>query len=302
MRIIITGAGGFVGRTLIAALSDSNDVTAVDHRLFGIEGIEGDIIDREIIARAFAGGCDAVVHLATVPGGAAELDPTLAKRVNVDATMALVVAAATTGTCPKFIFASSIAVFGDPLPLTVDDGTPIAPRMIYGAHKAMMEEWIASQSRRGAITGLSLRLPGILARPEAPSGMKSAFMSNLFHALKAGDAFVAPVSPDATMWLMSAHRIAQNIIHALTLNGEALTITLPALRVRFADLVAEIAQQTGNDVRLVSYAPDAALEAAFGKQPPLTTPKADSLGFAHDGSLRTLVASALSGIGQGKIL
>jgi nucleoside-diphosphate-sugar epimerase len=233
-----------------------------------------------------------VVHLATVPGGAAELDPALAKRVNIDATMALIDAAALAGNRPRFIFASSIAVFGDPLPPQVDDSTPIAPMMVYGAHKAMMEGWIENQTRRGAIAGMSLRLPGIVARPLGPSGMKSAFLSNLFHALSVHQAIELPVSPEATLWLMSVGRIARNLIHALGIDATG-TFTLPAIRTSMHDLVHAIVRATGSDPALATYAPDAALEAGFGRQPPLTTNASEALGFAHDGSLDDLVAAAL---------
>lgn len=189
MRIIITGGGGFVGLALASALEGQHDLVLVDHKLGTRTGVVGNLCDPATIDRAFAGGCDAVVHLATVPGGAAEQDPMTAKNVNIDATMALAEAAAQSGASPRFIFASSIAVFGDPLPAFVDDNTPLAPRMIYGAHKALMEQWLATQTRRGAISALSLRLPGIIARPRGPSGMKSAFMSDVFHALKAGNLF-----------------------------------------------------------------------------------------------------------------
>ena len=238
----------------------------------------------------------AVIHLASVPGGAAEQNPTEAKRVNIDATMSLIEAAAATGIRPRFIFASSIAVFGDALPPQVDDDTPLAPRMVYGAHKAMMEAWIATQSRRGAIDGISLRLPGIVARPAGPSGMKSAFISDVFHAARARHDFTAPVSADATMWLMSVDCIAANIAHALTCPTETAALTLPALRVRFGDLVRGIALATGSDPALVNYNPDLVLEAAFGNQPPLTTPAADTLGFHHDGNVTALIASALATI------
>ena len=293
MRIVVTGAGGFVGQALIRALGGAHDIVALDTAL---RGGGGDITDPAVLAVTFADGCDAVVHLATVPGGAAEGDPALAKRVNVDATMALVEAAAAAGDSPRFVFASSIAVFGEPLPSAIDDATPLAPRLVYGAQKAMMEQWLATQTRRGAIDGVSLRLPGIVARPQAASGMKSAFMSDVFHALRADAQFTAPVSPGATMWLMSVGRVAANLVHALA-NGPHAPMTLPALRVRFADLVAEIARQTGRSTDLVSYHPDPALEAAFGHQPPLATPAADAAGFAHDGSLPALVASALASLG-----
>ncbi len=306
MRIIVTGAGGFVGRALVGLLVDgAHDVVGIDRtieRHAGIEAISGELTDPELMTRAFAGGCDAVVHLATTPGGAAELDPVGARRTNIDASMALTEAAAGTGRSPKFIFASSIAVFGASLPPGgVDDATPIAPQMLYGAHKAMIEQWIATLSRRGEIAGLSLRLPGIVARPATVSGMKSAFMSDVFHALRAKSPFVSPVCEGATMWLMSVDCVAAAIVHALGLaaplpRGRALT--LPALRVRMGDLIAEIARQAGTDPGLVNYAPDAALEAAFGAQPALSTAYADELGFRHDRSLDRLVASALATIGS----
>ncbi len=94
-------------------------------------------------------GCDAIVHLATVPGGAAESDPALAWRVNVDATRTLFDAAARASTPIRLVFASSIAVFGDHLPTPLDEDTPVAPSMLYGAHKAMMETWLATLGRRG---------------------------------------------------------------------------------------------------------------------------------------------------------
>ena len=60
------------------------------------------------------------------------------------------------------------------------------------------------------------------------------------------------------------------------------------------DLVAEISRLASVSPALVSYTPDPALEAGFGRQPPLATRKADTLGFKHDGTLATLVASALT--------
>lgn len=293
MKILVTGAGGFVGRALLAELAGKHQIVAVDAKLDDIGGIEGDICDPAMLKEAVGDGCDAVVHLATVPGGAAELDPAWAKRVNIDTTMALIDAVAAARQTPRFVFASSIAVFGDPLPAHIDDRTPLAPRMLYGAHKAMIETWIEAQTRCGAICGLSLRLPGIVARPKGPSGMKSAFMSDLFHALAAKQAIELPVSPQATMWLMSVRRVARNIVHAIETRATG-SVTLPALRVSMSALVDAVARATGADSALVTYVPEHALEAAFGRQPQLSTPQAEAMGFAHDGTLDDLVASAIA--------
>ena len=307
MKVLVTGANGFVGRHLVGKLLvKGHEVAACDTSgdtiPDGARAITGDLGDAAVRTEALSGGCDAVVHLATVPGGAAEADPAASRRINLDAMLDLIEEAGRVRPGVRFVYASSIAVFGDPLPPGgVDDATPLSPRMIYGGHKAMMETAVAMFSNRGVIDGVSLRLPGILARPRGPSGMKSAFMSDLFHALAAGEAFTCPVSAQATIWAQSVDRCADNLMHALTCDTTRLpatrAVTLPALRIAMGDLAAEIARQCGVDAGLVSHAPDAALEAAFGAHPPLATPAAERAGFAGDASLGNLVMSALKTLG-----
>lgn len=297
MRVLVTGAGGFVGRELVPLLGEQGYEVVATDREIDAPGIAGDIGDRALRARLIE-GCDAVIHLATVPGGAAEQSPEAARQINIDATMALTDELISANPGARFLFASSIAVFGDPLPGRVDDATPLAPRMLYGAHKAMVEQWLATLSRRGDLSALSLRFPGIVARPAAPSGMKSAFTSNVFHALVRGETIMLPVSPKATIWLISVRQAARSLVQGLdVLDGripDSRALTLPALRVRMDALVAEIAAQTGADAGLVSYAPDPVIEAGFGRYPPLDTQASDALGFTHDGDLAALVESALT--------
>ena len=305
MNILLTGAGGFVGRELGRLLAGAGHaLVGIDTDAGGIPAgirvVAGDLADPAVRAEALGTGCDALIHLATVPGGAAEADPSASRRINVDAMYDLLVEASALKPGLRVVYASSIAVFGDPLPAQVDDATPLSPRMIYGGHKAMMEHAVAMFSNRGLIEGVTVRLPGILARPKGPSGMKSAFMSDLFHALRAGEAFTCPVSAAGSIWAQSVRQCARNFLHALTLDSGLMpptrAVTLPALRISMADLVEEIARQCAVSPDLVRYAPDAALEAAFAAQPPLATPAAERVGFAHDGGLATLVSNALATI------
>ena len=306
MKILVTGAGGFVGREVLRVLEQDSRIhaVAVDTHLNGLVEsprlrlVCGNITDAHVRATAIDDGVDSVVHLAAVPGGAAELDPALSRRVNIDASLDLFDAVAQGGRNPRIVFASTIGVFGDTLPPDgVDDATALAPVLIYGAHKAMIETMLAALHRRGAVSGVSLRLPGIIARPKGPSGMKSAFMSNLFHAFREREPFVSPVSTRAAMWLMSVQQVAQNLVHALTVDDALLpparAVTLPALRVEWSALINEVARQTGSPASAVRYEPDPALESAFGAYPPLATPAACHAGFVHDQDIAILVRRAL---------
>jgi D-erythronate 2-dehydrogenase len=293
LKVLVTGAGGFVGRALLRALDAKHEAVAFDRDLGGAPGIEGDLCDASALASALETGCEAIVHLATVPGGAAEVDPALAWRVNVDATRMLFEAVARASRPIRVVFASSIAVFGDHLSTPLDEDAPLAPSMLYGAHKAMMETWLATLARRGSLRGVALRLSGIVARPAAPSGLKSAFLSDLFHALRHNRPIDVPVSSAATTLLMSVDRAALNLVHAVESNLSG-SVTLPATFAQLSDVVASIARQAGSNTGLVRWSPEAAIEARFGRLPRLLTPRAEAMGFTADPSLDDLVRSALA--------
>lgn len=306
-NVMITGAGGFVGRHLCELLLNTTDwqLTLLDTMLAEdwladnqrVTKITGQLQDADTLERAFSRVYDVVFHLASLPGGAAEQDPELSKVVNLDATLALFERAAAQGNCPRIVFTSTIAVLGAPMPAIVDDNCLIIPAMTYGAHKAMTELALADASRRGLLDAVTVRLPGIVARPLAKSGLKSAFMSNAFHLLAKGHEFISPVSEQATLWLMSVQQCAANLALGATLDSTNMptsrVVTLPALRVSMSDLLDEIVSQAGASKQLISWQADPQLEVLFGQHPPLLTPAAEKAGFSHDVDLSSLVTKAL---------
>jgi nucleoside-diphosphate-sugar epimerase len=241
---------------------------------------------------------DIAFHLASIPGGAAESDYYLGRRVNVDATLALLEGLRDQDNPARVVFASTIAVYGSPLPAQVDDQTPLRPQLSYATQKLMGELLIDDFSRRGWIDGISLRLPGIAARPPQPSGLLSAFMSDVFWKLKAGEPFDSPVSPQAMAWWMSAARCIDNLLHAATIPAECLlarrVFTLPVLHLSMAQLVDGLCKRFGEDRRWrVDYRPDEHLENNFGRYPPLLAEAAETLGLSHDGDLEQLIERTL---------
>jgi nucleoside-diphosphate-sugar epimerase len=163
-----TGANGFVGQALGSRLQRE---ARLGHRGIGVltlldtqfEGARptasfvqqraGSIADAGVVQAAFEHPVDVVVHLASIPGGTAEQHYALGRDVNLQSTTLLLEnAKAQTergGIAPVFVFASTIAVFGSPMPAMVDDDTLTQPQMSYGAQKLIGEILVADFSRRG---------------------------------------------------------------------------------------------------------------------------------------------------------
>ncbi len=215
MRVLVTGAAGFLGRALLRTLasrSPDDEITGMDlnapssnEALAGrISWVSGAFDDRDMMERTRLQDFDVVYHLASVPGALAEREPALGRRVNLDATLDLFDRLAASGRRPRVVYASSVAVYSDMDggPIGVD--SPARPTSTYGAHKRMAEIALSDHSRRGELSGIALRLPGLIARPGKSAGFGSAFMSELPRAYAAGKPYECPVSPESAAWWMSA--------------------------------------------------------------------------------------------------
>ena len=322
MKVLVTGAGGFVGAALAERLRDdaaalgapvsellladmafSKPPTPPVPRADGPRVTQhvGSIADAAFLDGLIATSPDVVFHLASIPGGAAERDPVLGTAVNLHATTRLLEGLADfkargATQAPVVVFTSTVAVYGAALPAEVNADTPLRPLTSYGAHKLMTEVHLADLSRRGVLDGRSVRLPGIVARPAQAGGHVSAFMSNIFHALAAGEAFTCPVSAAATCWWMSRERCVDNLLHIARMPAPAQrTWPMPVLRFSIGELVDALARIYGEDRRaLVRYAPVEAVEALFGRQPPLEDSLPRALGLRDDGDIDALIRRALA--------
>jgi nucleoside-diphosphate-sugar epimerase len=310
-HIVITGANGFVGQILVDRLLKEGfgdrtvtNLTLMDlnfasvHKDLRVMQLAGSIADAAVRAKAYSTPVDAVFHLASIPGGAAEKNYELGRSINLDATLGLLEDLRGQATPPRFVFASTIAVYGEHLPPEVNEQTLPNPGLSYGAHKLAGEYFVADATRKGWVQGCSLRLPGVVARPGEGTGMMSAFMSLLFWRLAAGQPLTVPVSPEGVAWWISVGTCVDNLLHAATVDPAQLnprrSYQMPVLRLTIAQVVDALAARFGADRKaLVTYAPDPFIERLFASYPPLATPEALALGLVHDGSVEQLITRAM---------
>ncbi len=314
MRVLVTGAGGFVGTALVARLlrdgiqraGDVSELLLIDRqssaRFDDVRITErvGDFSRPETLEPLLSKAVDVVFHLASMPGAQAEAEPAEGDRVNLLGTLALferlAQQAAVRGRAARVVYASSVAVYGDALPATMDEHTTAKPTISYGTHKLIGELVLADWTRRGNLDGRSLRLPGIVARPVTGAGHGSAFMSQLFRTAQSGEAYTCPVSPLATAWWMSRDCCVENLVHAARLSSEGLHAsrvwTPPVLHLSVESIVAALMRRFGPFE--IDYAPLDWIERLFGRQPPLTDHRALEAGFRHDGDVERLIDAALA--------
>jgi D-erythronate 2-dehydrogenase len=288
MRILVTGAAGYIGAALVEALKD-RDVLATDQS--APARILGNLAYPQFTRSLITPDIDVVFHLAALVSGGAEQSFELGNKVNLDATRDLLEACRLAGHCPKFVFASSIAVYGGALPDPVTDDTPPSPRISYGAQKLVCEILIDDYSRRGYVDGRSLRLPTVMVRPGGANTAVSGWASAIIREPLAGRDYVCPVRGDTKMACISVGKVVQSFIHASELDREEFgprrSVLLEGIPVSAQEMWSAVKHKASGRV---TFNPDPALQAIMDAVPKATcSARAAKLGFPHSANIGEIV-------------
>ncbi|KAI0330180.1 NAD(P)-binding protein [Cubamyces sp. BRFM 1775] len=276
--VLITGAGGFLGTLLARALL--SDAMTPNVKLVLVDVVEpkapagasaitikadlSDPTQAEGLFKTEFGVPDTVYCLHGIMSRGSEDHFDFGIKVNVDSVRTVLDATrhagAQSGTLIKFIFTSSLAVYGGTLPPVVTPDTIATPQGAYGMAKLVDEIFINEYTRRGFVDGRILRLPTIVVRAGAPSAATSSFMSGIIReplrgeesVCPIGDSLDSPVLDTLAFWVASPEMTIRNIVFAKHVPADnylahTRVVCLPGFTTTAREEIAALEQVAGKE-------------------------------------------------------
>lgn len=225
---LVTGANGEMGHLLLPALRERGyelvvldlQPVAAEHAARCKAAVVGSVVDSPLMTSLFREHRpDAVFHLAALLSSKAERDPDRAHDVNVSATLDLFrlgrEQARLTGRDVRFLFPSSIAVYGLPDAAAKAAAGAVSetewnrPAGIYGCNKLygeMIGSYFTKRAQTDGTPGLdfrAIRFPGLISAETLPSGGTSDYAPEMVHAAAQGKPYACFVSAETRMPFMT---------------------------------------------------------------------------------------------------
>ncbi|AWK84054.1 D-erythronate dehydrogenase [Photobacterium damselae] len=312
MNIIITGGAGFLGNMLTHALlrdyPQIQSLTIIDQipntssvvNDPRVKSIVADITNQNEIKTLINKNTTHVFHLAAIVSSHAEEDFDLGMKVNLTATQLLLEQCRKINPSIRFVFSSSLAVFGGTLPTCIEPMTAAQPSSSYGTQKAICELLVNDYGRKGLVDAISVRLPTICIRPGSPNKAASSFVSGIIREPLKGEPSNCPVDKDLPLWISSPNTVIENIIRASQLPAEFITgfrtFNLPGIQVTPELMLSVMAKKVGSDrTRLVTFQPDPAIEKIVASWPQSFNNNEElNLGFKADDDFASIFEAYLS--------
>jgi threonine 3-dehydrogenase len=296
--VLVTGAGGEMGHTLIHRLADLGtfDVLALDIRALDRELAQrcaatpvGDILDRHLLDRLQSEfEISTVFHLAALLSTRAEFVPETAHEVNVQGTLNLLRLAGeearSLGRPVKFLFPSSIAVYGLPdlaakrAAGKVAEDRWLAPVTMYGCNKLYCEHLgryfarhyrqLAAQGEPSGIDFRAIRFPGLLSAFTVPSGGTSDYAPEMLHAAAQDRPYACFVRADTRIPFMAMPDAIAALLALMEAPAASLT-TLVYNVSAFSPSAGDLADlaRAAFPAAKISFAPDPRRQAILDSWP-----------------------------------
>ncbi|MDV5167795.1 D-erythronate dehydrogenase [Photobacterium rosenbergii] len=312
MNIVITGGAGFIGTLLAESLLKNNDVNKItlvdiqESKLIGtdprLESINIDMTLPHNVDQVITDKVTHVFHLAAIVSSHAEEDFDLGMSVNLETTQLLLEKCRHTNPAIRFVFSSSLAVFGGTLPDEILPMTAMQPVSSYGTQKAIGELLVNDYARKGYVDAVTVRLPTICIRPGKPNKAASSFVSGIIREPLNGLESNCPVDPELKLWISSPNKVVENIARAGFISTQELnqlsfrTLNLPGFQVTPSEMIANMNAVVGKDLsHYISFEADAQINRIVSSWPQCINNDIEkTLGFVADSDFTEVLAHFLN--------
>jgi threonine 3-dehydrogenase len=264
MNILLTGAGGQIGEDLVSALvAEGHRVAATDLRPTsfgtGSDGVAWKQLDvtraADVESVVHEVRPDVVFHLAAILSASGERNPQLAYDVNQTGTWN-VLEACRRHAVPRFIYTSTIAVYGPGLPDPCPDDVPLHPTTMYGVTKASGEMLCEYYSLKHGIDCRGVRFPGLISAALPGGGSTDYALFMYVDGIRRGS-YESFARADTRVPLMYMPDGVRALLELSTVPREKLSRTIyniAAFSPRADEIAASVARAVPGVT--ITYAPD----------------------------------------------
>ncbi len=272
--VLVTGASGEVGRGLLTSLHEGGrrDLVAIDLRSFDDtqralcrECFVGDICEIPLLNRIQSMfEISVIYHLAALLSTRTEFAPEAGHEINVGGTLNMLRLAAdqarSHGMPVKFMFPSSIAVYGLPDPESRQQAGAVTedqynqPTTMYGCNKLYCEHLgryyshhhraLAQDRMTGVVDFRAIRFPGLISADTVPSGGTSDYAAEMIHAAAEGRPYTCFVRPETRIPFMTMPDAIDALLKLASADKASLSRTVYNVRA-FSPSAQELADMVG---------------------------------------------------------
>lgn len=203
-RVVVTGGAGFIGAHLVDRLiAEGHDVLVVDNLSTGLRDnvhpaariLEGSVADRVFVAGIPADGVDAVFHLAAQSSGEASFDnPFNDLQTNIAGTL-LMLQWCMANSIRRFIYTSSMAVYGATSDTPLVEDFTCQPSSFYGVAKLASEHYVRLYAAQGLLTTI-VRPFNVYGSRQNLGNMKQGMVSIYLAYLLRNEPIIVKGSPE----------------------------------------------------------------------------------------------------------